>query len=215
MGEDTSVVILAQCLHCTLCPFSVPSRPLQLYRTGLYRLQAGTQTPLLIVVTFRVQAMQCASCGQNQAALGAPMWRCGACHQACYCNRSCQKIDWKHHRHLCKRTVAEESAVVDLTVTIRLLSGASRPMEGCKYDDAASLLEQRVIDWASQLMDFDKADYKATLSFRGSVLRGWQTLRQHGLVDGAEITAVVEPDLPPPLIDTDSDDPPLVDTDSD
>ena len=135
------------------------------------------------------------------------MQRCAACRQAYYCNRTCQKFNWKHHRHLCKHIVAKESAVIGLSVTVTLLSGASRKMEGCKYDEKAFRLEERVIHWASQLMGLDEDDYMATLSFRGSVLCRWQTLRQNGLVDGAEITAVVkfDPDPPPPPLVSDSD----------
>jgi hypothetical protein len=48
------------------------------------------------------QLVQCAHC-QRRAALGHDMARCSACKKTYYCNRECQKADWKRHKSSCAR----------------------------------------------------------------------------------------------------------------
>ena len=143
------------------------------------------------------------------------MLLCGGCRQAFYCSRRFQRKDWKHHRNLCKHTVARESVkknqdpdrnAVDLSVTVRLLSGDSRTMEGFKYDNPTSFLEERVLDWASHLVGLDAAFIVVKLMFQDSELDATQTFSESRLCDGAEVTAIVERDEPPPLVDSSDND---------
>jgi len=51
-----------------------------------------------------VQKHVCASCNADTDADGKPIiLRCGTCKQVYYCNRNCQKEDWKNeHKAVCK-----------------------------------------------------------------------------------------------------------------
>ena len=74
-------------------------------------------------------------------------------------------------------------------------------------DDLASLLEARALSWVSVIQGIDEAFLKITLRMGERVLDTHQTLRNNELTDGMEITAIVSPDGPSPLVDSsDTDD---------
>jgi hypothetical protein len=43
------------------------------------------------------ECLECDYCAEDMTKVN----RCSACHIACYCNRDCQKADWKRHKCLC------------------------------------------------------------------------------------------------------------------
>ena len=43
----------------------------------------------------------CEVCGKKEKNLG-DFQKCGRCKLSYYCSRSCQKLDWKKHKLLCK-----------------------------------------------------------------------------------------------------------------
>ena len=98
------------------------------------------------------------------------------------------------------------ATVKGLVITVRVLSGVSRQMLGCKYNDLASFWEERAADWVSRLMRLDKAFIEVELLFQGKVLYANQTLSEHGIDDGAELVAIVKPDHPLPLADSSDSD---------
>ena len=46
----------------------------------------------------------CFTCGKS----GAKLSSCSQCHRAYYCNRECQRKDWKRHKRACAAAVAAE-----------------------------------------------------------------------------------------------------------
>ena len=50
-------------------------------------------------------ALACCHCGKS----GAKLLTCGQCHRARYCDRECQRRDWKRHRRACRAAVAAEA----------------------------------------------------------------------------------------------------------
>ena len=63
----------------------------------------------------------CWYCGRGEDALPTKLQKCGQCGLAEYCNRECQRGDWKLHKAKCKRLT---EIVVDTDVKNRLRSGA-------------------------------------------------------------------------------------------
>ena len=55
-------------------------------------------------------------------------------------------------------------------------------------------------------MSLDKAFIEVELLFEDKVLCACQTLSENGIDDGAEVFAIVKPDLPPPLVDSSDSD---------
>ena len=47
----------------------------------------------------------CFTCGTS----GAKLRSCGQCHRAYYCDRQCQRRDWKRHKRACAAAVAAEA----------------------------------------------------------------------------------------------------------
>ena len=47
----------------------------------------------------------CFHCGKS----GAKLRSCGQCHRAYYCDRKCQRRDWKRHKPACQAAVAAEA----------------------------------------------------------------------------------------------------------
>ncbi|CAG8949895.1 hypothetical protein HYFRA_00004223 [Hymenoscyphus fraxineus] len=45
----------------------------------------------------------CASCNKTTTPNNAPLLKCSGCKSTFYCERSCQKTDYKYHKHLCKK----------------------------------------------------------------------------------------------------------------
>jgi len=62
----------------------------------------------------------CWYCGRGEDALPTKLQKCGQCGLAEYCNRECQRGDWKLHKAKCKRLT---EIVVDTDVKNRLRSG--------------------------------------------------------------------------------------------
>lgn len=44
---------------------------------------------------------KCFSCGTDGNTTPSPLLRCGKCHTALYCDRLCQRKDWKKHKKTC------------------------------------------------------------------------------------------------------------------
>ena len=95
-------------------------------------------------------------------------------------------------------TTSEEN----LSFTVFLCSGRSSVFQGFSYDDLTSKLEARVLFWISGIQDIDQAFLKIELKDGERVLDTHQTFRKNELTDGMEITAIVSPDGPPPLLDS-------------
>ena len=58
--------------------------------------------------------MICAACGNDAATR-----RCTRCKDVAYCNKSCQKSDWKEHKKTCQRK-DDGSAILSEDVSIKL-----------------------------------------------------------------------------------------------
>ena len=43
----------------------------------------------------------CENCKQSSDGSSKPFQRCSACRLTYYCSRNCQKLDWRHHKHVC------------------------------------------------------------------------------------------------------------------
>ena len=71
----------------------------------------------------RTQSCCCWYCGRGEDALPTKLQKCGRCGLAEYCNRECQRGDWKLHKAKCKRLT---EVVVDTDVKSRLRSGDLR-----------------------------------------------------------------------------------------
>ena len=67
------------------------------------------------------QSHCCWYCGRGEETLPTKLQKCGRCGLAVYCNRECQRGDWKLHKAKCKRLT---EIVVDTDVKNRLQSGA-------------------------------------------------------------------------------------------
>jgi len=63
----------------------------------------------------------CWYCGRGENALPTKLQKCTRCGLAVYCNRECQRGDWKLHKVKCKRLT---EIIVDTDVKNRLRSGA-------------------------------------------------------------------------------------------
>ncbi|KAG7372359.1 MYND finger domain containing protein [Nitzschia inconspicua] len=47
------------------------------------------------MAAYNDEPSPCANCGNDA------IKECGQCHRVVYCNRDCQKADWKKHKHIC------------------------------------------------------------------------------------------------------------------
>jgi splicing suppressor protein 51 len=63
----------------------------------------------------------CAKC-QKAAGPANPLKRCAKCREASYCNRECQKADWKNHKKDCVRT-SQAKASHTFQTTLDSLAG--------------------------------------------------------------------------------------------
>ena len=72
-------------------------------------------------LTCGAQYHCCWYCGRGEDALPTKLQKCGRCGLAEYCNRECQRGDWKLNKAKCKRL---NEIVVDTDVKNRLRSGA-------------------------------------------------------------------------------------------
>ena len=95
-------------------------------------------------------------------------------------------------------TTSEEN----LSFTVFLCSGRSSVFQGFSYDDRTSKLEACVLSWISDIQDIHQAFLKIELKEGERVLDTHQTFTKNELTDGMEITAIVSPDGPPPLLDS-------------
>ena len=96
--------------------------------------------------------------------------------------------------------------VKDLDMTVRLLSGESQKLVGCKYDDLVSFWQERITNWAAQIMNVDADNIMVQLLFQDRVLVPSQTLSYNGIETGAELVAMVTPDSPSSLVDSSDSD---------
>ena len=136
--------------------------------------------------------MKCTTCGQSQAALGAPMQRCSVCKWSYHCNRQCQRKDWKHHGQLCEPPKS-------LMVNLRLMSGQIHPMS-CLYDDTVTKLENRVLEWLCQMTGADPDVTDVNLALQDQIMDHRLTLREHGIVDGVELSVISSKMKPCPTL---------------
>jgi len=67
------------------------------------------------------QSRCCWYCGRGEETLPTKLQKCTRCRLAVYCNRECQRGDWKLHKAKCKKLT---EIVVDTDVKNRLQSGA-------------------------------------------------------------------------------------------
>jgi len=72
-------------------------------------------------LTSASQSRCCWYCGRGEETLPTKLQKCGRCVLAEYCNRECQRGDWKLHKAKCKRLT---EIVVDADVENRLRSEA-------------------------------------------------------------------------------------------
>ena len=96
--------------------------------------------------------------------------------------------------------------VKDLDMTVCLISGKSQKIVGCKYDDLVSFWQERITNWAAQIMNLDADNIMVQLLFQDRVLVPSQTLSYNGIETGAELVAMVMPDSPPSLVDSSDSD---------
>ena len=84
---------------------------------------SNTATPNIssLSLTSGIQSHCCWYCGRGEDALPTKLQKCGRCGLAEYCNRECQRRDWKLHKAKCKHLT---EIVVDTDVENRLRSGA-------------------------------------------------------------------------------------------
>ena len=99
-------------------------------------------------------------------------------------------------------TTSSTTSEEHLSFTVLLLSGTTQVFQGFSYDDRTSKLEACVLSWISVIQGIDEAFLKITLRMGERVLDIHQTFRNNELTDGMEITAIVSPDAPPPLVDS-------------
>jgi len=50
------------------------------------------------------QVTKCSNCGSTAKEIGAALMKCGGCSRVCYCNRDCQRSDWRYHKRFCGST---------------------------------------------------------------------------------------------------------------
>ena len=123
---------------------------------------------------------------------------CDGCRSVFYCGRHCQKRHWSLHRHACNR----------LCIIVRFLSGHAQAFPGFKYDQLTFVLEEQILEWLAANRGIPAGDAEVTLCNGERVLDKHKTFRDNELTDGMEITAAVEGDLPPGLIDSASEEEP-------
>jgi len=83
----------------------------------------NTATPNIsgLSLTSGTQSRCCWYCGRGEETLPTKLQKCGRCGLAEYCNRECQRGDWKLHKAKCKMLT---EIIVDTDVKNRLRSGA-------------------------------------------------------------------------------------------
>ncbi|KAH3745734.1 hypothetical protein Pelo_12860 [Pelomyxa schiedti] len=67
----------------------------------LLKLEHGLQIDMVRGATMRF-------CSRPNCTATTPMKRCSACKIATYCGKECQKLDWQHHKLICKRLPAAQ-----------------------------------------------------------------------------------------------------------
>ena len=53
------------------------------------------------VLSDEKQSPRCGTCSKTEEELGAALLKCAKCHSVRYCNKECQRKDWKTHKHCC------------------------------------------------------------------------------------------------------------------
>ena len=138
--------------------------------------------------------LRCALCGGSPEGGLKKCTRCGTTH---YCNRECQKKDWRVHRRTCS---SDED---HFEVTARLLSGEHRALGGVTRLTSVAQVKAMLLDWT-------RDDAELELIHRGALLADAQTLGEAGVSAGEEIQVIKH--LPTPLANSSSsgDEPPLL-----
>ena len=99
-------------------------------------------------------------------------------------------------------TTSSTTSEENLSISVLLMSGKKSVFQGFSYDDWTLKLERCVLSWISGIQGIDEAFLKITLKDGERVLDTLHTFRDNELTDGMEITAIVSPDGPPPLVDS-------------
>ena len=116
---------------------------------------------------------RCACCEKNRTD-NHKLQECKACHTVAYCNRECQKIDWKKHKSLCKTHGPRPTA-------------KSRPLEGDEKSiadgmEALGLATENVEPWLL-LQDLPSLAGGALREAVDKVARGYKKIRGKCLED--------------------------------
>ena len=99
-------------------------------------------------------------------------------------------------------TTSSTTSEENLSFSVLLMSGKKSVFQGFSYDDWTLKLERCVLSWISGIQGIDEAFLQITLRMGERVIDTHQTLRNNEFTDGMEITAIVSPDGPSPLVDS-------------
>jgi len=89
---------------------STPYGTIQLNRDGIYEIQHREAARTADRMTMAFKQVVCSPAAaptldQTRCCLcwapDAPR-RCARCHRSRYCDRECQKLDWSHHKLVCR-----------------------------------------------------------------------------------------------------------------
>ena len=153
-----------------------------------FRATCAEATPsALHTKTF--QSGMCAFCSTELAAVPK---MCDGCRSVCYCGRRCQKAHWSVHRHECNR----------LCIIVRFISGEAQAFPGFKHDQLTRVLQEEVLKWLSANRELSSRDVDVVLCNGDRVLDTGKTFRDLQLTDGMEISASINWDPCPDLIDS-------------
>ncbi|EER15401.1 conserved hypothetical protein [Perkinsus marinus ATCC 50983] len=93
--------------------------------------------------TQEVVPKECSNCGKIP---GNPL-RCGICKKVVYCDRNCQKEDWRFHKRICKKPKAkkEKSRHEQDAERAAAAKRAAEPFRSKKDDDV--VVEDEKLNW--------------------------------------------------------------------
>jgi FK506-binding protein 1 len=109
-------------------------------------------------------------CRQCNKSGGEELLRCGACQQVYYCNRDCQKKNWKQHKMLCAALKTVASGSVGFTKAVIKEGEGKLPSRGanCAVHYTGTLINGNKFD--------SSRDRGTPFEFRvgtGQVIKGW------------------------------------------
>ena len=144
-----------------------------------------------------VMPLRCAQCGGSPEGGFKICARCGTTH---YCNKKCQKRNWRVHRGTCSHGERH------FEVTARLLNGDHKALSRVTRLTTVADVKAMLIDWIH-------SDRKLDLIYRKQLLTDGQTLEEAGVSASDELLVIVHSptpslsgDEPPGLIGSDASD---------